>query len=90
MFPNVTETVGHNGVDLLNLISVGGNDSLGQFRTGKLCRNGYIRVTAGLRKEGGDLDNGVSAIIISGFGNIDLVIPVVLSVVDIGSQIGFQ
>jgi hypothetical protein len=48
MLPSVTEAVGHNGVDLLNLIGVGG-------------------------------------VIIGGFSNINPVIPVVLSVVDIGS-----
>jgi hypothetical protein len=78
------KTVGYNGVDLLNLINVSDSDNLGQFRTEKFCRNSYIRVTAGFRKEGEDLDNGVNAIIISGFGNIDLIILVILSVVNIG------
>jgi hypothetical protein len=40
-------------------------------------------MASGLRKEEGDLSNGVSAIIISGFNNINLVILVVLSVVNI-------
>jgi hypothetical protein len=81
---SVTEAVGYNGVDLLNLINVGGNNGLGQLYAGKLRRNSYIRMTAGLYKEGRDLSNGVSAIIIGGFGNIDPVILVVLSVVNIG------
>jgi hypothetical protein len=42
-------------------------------------------VIAGFCKEGGDLSNGVGAIIISGFGNINLIILIVLNVVNIGS-----
>jgi hypothetical protein len=76
-------------VDLLNLIGVNGSDGLGQLRAGKLRRNGYIRVTAGLYKKGGDLDNGVSAIIIDSFSNINLIILVILSVINISSQINF-
>jgi hypothetical protein len=80
---SVIEAVGYNGVDLLNLISMGGGDGLGQLRAGKLRRYSYIQVTAGLYKKGGDLDNGMSAIIINGFNNINLVILVVLSVINI-------
>jgi hypothetical protein len=79
------EAIGYNSVDLLNLINVSGSDSLGQLRAGKLRRNNYIRITAGLYKEGEDLGNGVNAVIISGFGNINLIILVILSVVNIGS-----
>jgi hypothetical protein len=79
----VTEAVGYNGVDLLNLISVSGDNGLNQLRTEKLRRNDYIRVIAGHYKEGGDLNNGVGAIIIGGFNNINLIIPVVLSVINI-------
>jgi hypothetical protein len=89
MFLSVTEAVGYNGVNLLNLISVSGGDGLSQLRAGKLRRNSYIRVTAGLYKEERDLNDSVSAIIIDGFSNIDLVTPVVLSIVNISSQISF-
>jgi hypothetical protein len=83
IFLSVTKTVSYNGVDLLNLINVSGGDSLNQLRIGKLYRNSYIWVTAGLYKEEGDLGNGVSAIIIDGFDNINPVILIVLSVVNI-------
>jgi hypothetical protein len=82
---SVTEAVSYNSVDLLNLIGVSSSDGLSQLRTGKFRRNSYIRVTAGFYKEGGDLDDGISVIIINSFGNIDLVILVVLNVVNIGS-----
>jgi hypothetical protein len=84
MLLSVIKTVGYNGVDLLNLINVSGSNSLDQLYIEKLCRNSYIRITAGLRKEERDLGNGVGVIIISGFDNIDLIISVVLSVINIG------
>jgi hypothetical protein len=83
IFPSVTETVNYNSVNLLNLINVSGSDSLNQLYTGKLRRNSYIRVTAGLYKEEGDLNNNVNAIIINGFDNINLIILIVLSVINI-------
>jgi hypothetical protein len=80
---SVTEAVGYNSVDLLNLINISGNNGLNQLCIRKLCKNNYIRIIAGLYKEGRDLNNDVSAIIISGFGNIDLIILIVLSVINI-------
>jgi hypothetical protein len=83
IFSSITEAVGYNGENLLNLISVGDSDSLDQLRVKKLYRNNYIRVTAGLYKEGRDLDNDINVIIINNCNNIDLIILIILSVINI-------
>jgi hypothetical protein len=45
-------------------------------------------VTIGLYKEGKDLNNRVDAIIINSFSDINLVILVVLSIINIDPEIG--